>query len=82
MNEPLHHLSLFSGYEGFGQAQGQAGLPIRTIGYVEIDDYCQRILQARMRDRLLDWAPIVRDIRCADFRPMAGLVDIITAGFP
>ena len=78
----LHHLSLFSGYEGFGLGLRLACLPVRTVGYVEIDDYCQRILQARMRDGLLDWAPIVRDIRCADFRPMAGLVDIITAGFP
>ncbi len=80
--EVLHHLSLFSGYEGFGLGLHPACLNVRSIGYVEIDDYCQLILQARIRDGLLDWAPIVRDIRCADFRPMAGLVDIITAGFP
>ncbi len=43
----LNHLSLFSGYEGFG-----------------------------------DWAPIIRDIRTTDFRPMAGIVDVLTAGFP
>ena len=80
--ELLTHLSLFSGFEGFGLGLRLAGLPIRTIGYVEIDEYCQQILRARIRDGLLDWAPIVRDIRCADFRPLAGLVDIITAGFP
>ena len=59
-----------------------AGVEFRTVGYVEIDDYCQRIIQARIRDGLLDWAPIVRDVRCADFRRLAGMVDLITAGFP
>ena len=78
----LTHLSLFSGYEGFGLGLRLAGLPIRTIGYVEIDEYCQRIIQARIQDGFLDWAPIVRDIRRADFGRLAGLVDIITAGFP
>ena len=78
----MYHLSLFSGYEGFGLGLRLAGIPIRTVGYVEIDEYCQQLLQARIRDGYLDWAPIIRDIRCADFRPMAGLVDIITAGFP
>ena len=78
----MNHLSLFSGYEGFGLGLKLAGIPIRTVGYVEIDEYCQRLLQARIRDGYLDWAPIIRDIRSADFRPMAGLVDIVTAGFP
>ena len=78
----ITHLSLFSGYEGFGLGFRLAGLPIRTIGYVEIDEYCQRLIQARIRDGLLDWAPIVRDIRRADFRRLAGLVGLITAGFP
>jgi DNA (cytosine-5)-methyltransferase 1 len=77
----LNHLSLFSGYEGFGLGLKLAEIPFRTIGYVEIDEYCQRLLQARIRDGYLDWAPIIRDIRSADFRPMAGLVDIVTAGF-
>jgi len=78
----VNHLSLFSGYEGFGLGLKLAGLPIRTVGYVEIDEYCQNILRARIKDGFLDWAPIIRDIRSADFRPMAGLVDIITAGVP
>ena len=40
------------------------------------------LFTARVRDGILDWAPILTDVRAADFRPMAGLVDIITAGFP
>ena len=78
----MNHLSLFSGYEGFGLGLRMAGLDITTVGYVEIDPYAQQIIQGRVADGRLDWAPIVRDIRCADFRPLAGLVDIITAGFP
>ena len=67
---------------GFGLGLRLAGLDIRTVGYVEIDPYCQQLLQARIEDGHLDYAPIIRDIKAADFRPMAGLVDIITAGFP
>ena len=78
----MTHLSLFSGYEGFGLGLRLATLPIQTIGYVEIDEYCQKVLQARIRDGFLDWAPIIRDVRRADFGRLAGLVDLITAGFP
>ena len=74
-------MSLFSGYEGFGLGLRLAGLPIRTIGSVEIDDYCQRLIQVRSRDGLLDWAPIIRDVRRADFGRLAGLVDLVTAGY-
>ena len=75
-------LSLFTGYEGFGLGLRLAGLDIKHVGYVEIDPYCQEVIQQRVEDEHLDWAPIITDIKTADFRPMAGLVDIITAGFP
>ena len=75
-------LSLFTGYEGFGLGLRLAGLDIKHVGYVEIDPYCQEVIQQRVEDEQLDWAPIITDIKTTDFRPMAGLVDIITAGFP
>jgi len=78
----LNELSLFSGYGGMTLGLRLAGLEVRTIGYVEIEPYCQELLRTRIRDGLLSWAPVVTDITSADFRPMAGLVDIITAGFP
>ena len=78
----LHELSLFSGYAGATLGLRLAGLEVRTVGYCEIEPYCQELLRARIQDGLLDWAPIITDITSADFRPMAGLVDIITAGFP
>ena len=80
--EILRQLSLFTGYGGFELGLRLAGVNFRTVGYVEIDEYCQQVIQNRIRDGLLDWAPIIRDVRTADFRPLAGLVDLITAGFP
>ena len=78
----LSELSLFSGYGGFSLGLRLAGLAVRTIGYVEINPFCQQLLRARIRDGFLDWAPIIKDIRSADFRPMAGLVDVLSSGFP
>ena len=78
----IRELSLFTGYGGFNLGLRLAGIETRCVGYVEIEPYCQELLRARIRDGLLDWAPIISDIRSADFRPMAGVVDAITAGFP
>ena len=78
----MRELSLFSGYGGFSLGLRLAGLDVQTVGYVENDPYCQEIIKARISDGHLDWAPIISDIRSADFRPMAGLVDIISGGFP
>ena len=78
----LNELSLFTGYAGFSLGLRLAGIQTRCVGYVEINPYCHQLLRARIRDGYLDWAPIITDVRGADFRPMAGMVDIITAGFP
>ena len=78
----MNVLSLFTGYEGFGLGLKLAGVDTRHVGYVEIDPYAQQLIQQRIEDGHLDWAPIITDIKAADFRPMAGLVDLITAGFP
>lgn len=58
----------------------------RPIGYVDIDDYCQRVIAQRIRDGLLPDAPIFGDIKafidsgCAEL--YRGVTDVITAGFP
>lgn len=78
----LTHVSLFSGYEGFGLALRLAGLKIRTVLYVEIEKYCQEIIRQRIRDGFLDNAPIWPDVRSLDGQPFAGKVGILTAGFP
>ena len=52
----LTHLDLFSGIGGFALACEWAG--IETIGFVEIDKYCQKVLRKHWPD-----VPIVEDIR-------------------
>lgn len=78
----MNELSLFTGYGGFSLGLKLAGLEVRTVGYCEIEPYCQEIIKARIRDGLLDDAPIFPDIRAFDGSQYRGLVDIVTAGFP
>lgn len=80
----MNELSLFSG--AGGGLLGTMLLGFRPIGYVEWDDYCQRVIAARIRDGILPDAPIFGDIKtfidsgCAEL--YRGVTDIITAGFP
>ena len=78
----MNHLSLFSGYEGFVLGLKLAGIDVRTVGYVEIDPYCQAIIKARIKDKVLDDAPIYPNISTFNGNDYRGLVDIITGGFP
>ena len=80
----LRELSLYSG--AGGGILGSKILGWSTIGYVEFDKYCQKILQARIADGIFDDAPIFGDVR--DFitggyaEAYCGYVDVLTAGFP
>ena len=73
-------LSLFSG--AGGGLLGSKLLGWKCVGYVEQNEYCQRVLRARIRDGFLDDAPIFPDVRTFNGRPYRGRVDIVTAGFP
>ena len=81
----MNELSLFSGAGG-GLLATKHLLGWITIGYVEIDDYCQKILIQRIKDGYLDPAPIFGDIKQFIAEGYAeayqGMVDVITAGFP
>ena len=81
---PLNTLDLFSGYGGFQLGLRLAGIPIRTVCYVEWDKYCQQVLLQRFKDDppTLTPAPVWDDIKSFDGIPWRGVVDIITAGFP
>jgi DNA (cytosine-5)-methyltransferase 1 len=80
----LIELSLFTG--AGGGVLGTKLLGWRTVGYVEFDDYCQKVLAQRIQDGFLDEAPIFGDID--DFiesgaaKKYKGYVDVVTAGFP
>ena len=81
----MRHLSLFSGAGGELLASHHL-LGWTTVGYVEWVDYRQQVLQARIKDGLLNDAPIFCDIDAFIAEGFAssytGMVDVITAGFP
>jgi DNA (cytosine-5)-methyltransferase 1 len=77
----LNELALFAGAGG-GLLATKHLLGWRTVCYVENKEYPVEVLKARIRDGLLDDAPIWGDARTFDGRPWRGCVDIVTAGFP
>ena len=78
----MNEVSLFSGYCGFTLGLKLAGIQTRTVLYCENEPYCQEIIRARVREGILDDAPIWPDVRTLDGSCFAGKVGIITAGFP
>lgn len=81
----MRELSLFTGAGG-GLLGTHHLLGWRCVGYVEWDEYCQKIIEQRIKDGLLAEAPIYGDIRAFIGEGFAtaykGMVDVITAGFP
>lgn len=82
--DEMLELSLFSG--AGGGLLGSLLLGWKPIGYVEYDDYCQRVIAQRIRDGILPEAPIFGDVRefiqsgaAAAYR---GFADVVTGGFP
>lgn len=80
----MRELSLFSG--AGGGLLGSKLLGWTTVGYVEYEEYCQKVLRQRIADGILDAAPIFGDIRKFISEGYAdayqGMVDVVTGGFP
>lgn len=80
----MRELSLFTG--AGGGVLGTKLLGWETVGYVEINEYCQKVIAQRIKDGILDQAPIFGDIRSfisqGYARSYQGMVDVVTAGFP
>ena len=80
----VRELSLFSG--AGGGLLGTHLLGWTPIGYVEYDDYCQRVIAQRIKDGLLPNAPIFGDVRAFIGEGYAsayqGMADVVTAGWP
>ena len=81
----MNELSLFSG-SGGGVLATSHLLNWRTVGYVEFNPYCQQVLAQRIKDELLDFAPIFGDVRAFIDQGYAdvykGMVGVVSAGFP
>lgn len=67
-------LDLFSGIGGFSLAASWLG--VETVGFVEIDPWCQKVLAKNFPG-----VAIHGDIKSFDGREYSG-VDIVTGGFP
>lgn len=80
----MRELSLFTG--AGGGILGSKLLGWKTVGYVEWEPYCQRVIRQRIEDGIFDNAPIFGDIRAFNSEGYAeqykGMVDIVTGGFP
>ena len=82
----MNELSLFTG--AGGGVYGSKLLGWRTVGYVEWNPYCRRVIAQRIEDGIFDPAPIFGDIRAFIHRHTGwarryrGRVDVITGGFP
>jgi DNA (cytosine-5)-methyltransferase 1 len=71
----MKHLDLFSGIGGFALAARWMGW--ETIQFVEIDKFCQKVLNKNFPN-----VPIHGDIKTFDGSKYRGTVDILTGGFP
>lgn len=80
----MRELSLFTGIGG--GLLGTHLLGWTPIGYVEINEYCQRVIAQRIKDGILPVAPIFTDVRefvqsgAADC--YRGHTDVVSGGFP
>ena len=80
----MRELSLFSGCGG--GLLGTYLLGWKPIGYVEFNDYCQRVIRQRIDDGILPIAPIFGDVReflqSGAAREYRGFAQVVTGGFP
>ena len=76
----MRELSLFTGAGGGVYASLLLGHQL--VGYVEHNEYCQKVIRQRITDGIFHDAPIFGDIREFDGSSYRGSVDIISGGFP
>jgi len=80
----VRELSLFSG--AGGGLLGTKLLGFKHVGYVEFNEYCQRVIAQRIEDGHLDRAPIFTDVRefvqSGAAEQYRGIADVVTGGFP
>jgi DNA (cytosine-5)-methyltransferase 1 len=78
----MNVLALCSGIGGLELGLKLAEPTARTVCYVERETYPLAVTLARIRDGVLDDAPIWTDLKTFDGKPWRGVVDCITGGYP
>jgi len=76
----MNELALFAGAGG-GILGGKL-LEWRTVCAVEWEQYPASVLCARQNDKILSPFPIWDDVQTFDGKPWAGIVDVVSGGFP
>lgn len=80
----MRELSLFTG--AGGGLLGTHLLGWEPCGYVEWNEYCQKVIAARIADGFLPVAPIFTDVRefvqSGAARQYRGVADVVSGGFP
>ena len=76
----MNELALFAGAGG-GILGGKL-LGWRTVCAVERDAYAAQVLAQRQNDGSLNPFPIWSDVTSFDGKPWAGIVDVVSGGFP
>lgn len=80
----MRELSLFTG--AGGGLLGTKLLGWTHVGYVEWNEYCQRVIAQRIADGYLDEAPIFTDVRefvqSGAAEQYRGIADVVSGGFP
>jgi len=76
----VNELALFAGAGG-GILGGHL-LGWRTVCAVEWEQYPASVLLARQNDKILPPFPIWDDVQTFDGKPWAGIVDVVSGGFP
>lgn len=76
----MNELALFAG--AGGGILGSYLLGWNTVCAVERDAYAAQVLAQRQNDGILQPFPIWSDITTFDGKPWAGIVDVISGGFP
>ena len=81
----MNSLSLFSGAGG-GLLAEKYLLNWRSIGYVESNNYCQKVLTQRIKEGFLDpaplWGNIDEFIESGAVDQYRGVTDVVSGGFP
>ena len=78
--ENLNELALFAGAGG-GILGGHL-LGWKTVCAVEWEPYPASVLCARQNDKIFPPFPVWDDVQTFDGRPWAGIVDVVSGGFP